>query len=224
MKKKLLLLLLIANSVLVIAQTGIQGVVRNTTTGDGIADVQVVLKKNNVFVLTNEKGEFTFNELQAGSDVLEIVHPVYVAKPLQVTIAANRISNIGIIRVRDDQSVAREVAQDIANVVTIDAEMGAGDETTGSATRGTALSARGDVYSSATSFTFSAMRFRTRGYDNSYENTYLNGVNFNALARGMFNYSMLGGLNDAMRNKDVNRGMSPTAYSFIWKCSWSYQY
>ena len=39
MKKKLLLLLLIANSVLVIAQTGIQGVVRNTTTGDGIADV-----------------------------------------------------------------------------------------------------------------------------------------------------------------------------------------
>ncbi|NLK93035.1 MAG: TonB-dependent receptor [Bacteroidales bacterium] len=214
MKKKLLLLLLIANSVLVIAQTGIQGVVRNTTTGDGIADVQVVLKKNNVFVLTNEKGEFTFNELQAGSDVLEIVHPVYVAKPLQITIAANRISNIGIIRVRDDQSVVREVAQDIANVITLDSELATGDETTGSATRGTALSARGDVYAAATNYTFSAMRFRTRGYDNTYENTYINGVNFNSLPRGMFNYSMLGGLNDAMRNKDVNRGLSPTAYSY----------
>lgn len=214
MKKKILLLLLIANSVLVIAQTGIQGVVRNTTTGDGIADVQVVLKKNNVFVLTNEKGEFTFNELQAGSDVLEIVHPVYVAKPLQITIAANRISNIGIIRVRDDQSVVREVAQDIANVITLDSELATGDETTGSATRGTALSARGDVYAAATNYTFSAMRFRTRGYDNTYENTYINGVNFNSLPRGMFNYSMLGGLNDAMRNKDVNRGLSPTAYSY----------
>ena len=206
--------MLIANSMLVLAQTGLQGVVRNNTTGDGVADLQVLLKKNNVFVFTNENGEFSFENLQPGSDVLEIVHPVYVAKPLQVTIAANRISNIGIIRVRDDQSVAREVAQDIANVVTIDAEMGAGDETTGSATRGTALSARGDVYSSATSFTFSAMRFRTRGYDNTYETTYINGVNFNALARGNFNYSMLGGLNDAMRNKDVNQALSPSSYSY----------
>ncbi|MBP6230829.1 MAG: carboxypeptidase regulatory-like domain-containing protein, partial [Paludibacteraceae bacterium] len=214
MKKLLLLMLLIANGILAVAQTGIQGVVRNATTGDGIPNVQIIVKKQNVVAFTDELGEFKITELQAGSDVLEIVHPVYSAKALQIIITANRVTPIGIIRVRDEQTVVREVAQDVANVITLDAEMGSSEENTGASARGTSLSARGDVYASAASYTFGAMRFRPRGYDNTYETTYINGVNFNALARGNFNYSMLGGLNDAMRNKDVNQGLSPSSYSY----------
>ena len=214
MRKFLCVAILVMGVIFSYAQTGIQGVVRNASTGEGVPDVQVMLKKQAVFTFTDELGMFVITDIQAGTDILEIVHPTYSARPLQITIINNRITPVGIIRVRDEQNVVREVAQDVANVVTLDSEMGSVEENTGSAVRGTALTARGDVYSSAASFSFGAMRFRTRGYDNTYETTYINGVNFNALARGVFNYSMLGGLNDAMRNKDVNEGMNPVSYSY----------
>ena len=73
---------------------------------------------------------------------------------------------------------------------------------------------RGDVYLSQTSFSFSPMRFRLRGYEQEFESTYINGVHFNTLDRGGFNYSSLGGLNDAMRNKDIVVGLESNSFSY----------
>ena len=58
------------------------------------------------------------------------------------------------------------------------------------------------------------MRFRTRGYENKYESTYINGVSFKDAERGGFNYSSLGGLNNAFRSKDLSYGLSPNSFSF----------
>lgn len=76
------------------------------------------------------------------------------------------------------------------------------------------LSSKGDAYSSQANFSFSPMRFRMRGYSQEYESTYINGISFNGLERGNFNYSSLGGLNYATRNKEVNRAMESTSFSF----------
>ena len=67
-----------------------------------------------------------------------------------------------------------------------------------------------DPYLSAVGFTWSAMRFRVRALDNIYANSYLNGLSFNDLETGRFNYSLLGGLNDATRNKE---GVSASEYN-----------
>ena len=71
-----------------------------------------------------------------------------------------------------------------------------------------------DPYLSATSYTFSPMRFSLRGYDQRDHATSINGKDFTDSERGRFNYSGIGGLNNATRNKDVVNGLEMTGYSF----------
>lgn len=59
-----------------------------------------------------------------------------------------------------------------------------------------------DPYQSEVGFLFSPMRFKVRGYDNMYGNTYLNGVLMNDVETGRFSYGMIGGMNDVVRNKE----------------------
>ncbi|MDR1543218.1 MAG: hypothetical protein LBS50_02170 [Prevotellaceae bacterium] len=76
------------------------------------------------------------------------------------------------------------------------------------------LSSKVDVYYSQTAFSLSPARFRLRGYNNEYQKTYINGIYFNGLERGNFNFSSLGGLNYATRNKEITRGMESNGYTF----------
>ncbi|MBR0036787.1 MAG: TonB-dependent receptor [Bacteroidales bacterium] len=63
-------------------------------------------------------------------------------------------------------------------------------------------SSSNDPYRSEVGFLWSAMRFRLRALDNMYATSYLNGLLFNDLEMGRFNYSLVGGMNDATRNKE----------------------
>lgn len=78
------------------------------------------------------------------------------------------------------------------------------------------LVSKGDVFSSTASYSFSPVRFRLRGYSNymPYESTYINGINFNEQERGRFNYSAIGGLNDASRNKESASALEGSSFSF----------
>ena len=76
------------------------------------------------------------------------------------------------------------------------------------------MTSSNDVYISNTSFNFSSMRFRLRGYENRYSSVYINGVNFNDPQRGNFSYGIIGGLNDATRSKDNTNWYVPSTYSF----------
>lgn len=62
--------------------------------------------------------------------------------------------------------------------------------------------AASDPYQSEVGYRFSAMRFRTRAYDNMYNHVYMNGLMLNDLELGRFSYSMIGGMNDATRNQE----------------------
>lgn len=59
-----------------------------------------------------------------------------------------------------------------------------------------------DYFLSEVGYLFSSMRFRVRAYENQYNNVYANGVLLNDAERGNFSYGMIGGLNDATRNKE----------------------
>ncbi len=64
------------------------------------------------------------------------------------------------------------------------------------------ISSNDDYFLSEVGYRFSAMRFRIRGYESQYNNVYANGVMLNDAERGQFSYGMIGGLNDATRNKE----------------------
>lgn len=59
-----------------------------------------------------------------------------------------------------------------------------------------------DPYLSEVGYAFSAMRFKVRALDNQYNQTYINGLQMFDTESGRFNYSSVGGLNDATRNKE----------------------
>jgi len=77
-----------------------------------------------------------------------------------------------------------------------------------------ALASANDVFTANAGYAFSAMRFRIRGYQNNYTQMSLNGVTLNDLERGVFSYSMLGGLNDVVRNSEDISGISAIDYGF----------
>ncbi len=77
-----------------------------------------------------------------------------------------------------------------------------------------ALASANDVFAANAGFAFSAMRFRIRGYQNNYTQMSLNGITLNDLERGVFSYSMLGGLNDAVRNSEDVSAVSAIDYGF----------
>lgn len=59
-----------------------------------------------------------------------------------------------------------------------------------------------DYFLSEVGYLFSPMRFRIRAYENMYNGVYANGVQLNDAERGSFSYGMIGGLNDATRNRE----------------------
>lgn len=76
------------------------------------------------------------------------------------------------------------------------------------------ISANDDVYLSNVGYLFSAMRFRVRGYDSRYNNVYINGIRFNDVETGRFSYGLIGGLNDATRNKEGIAGFEQNRFSY----------
>lgn len=76
------------------------------------------------------------------------------------------------------------------------------------------MSSRDDAYLSTAGYSFSPMRFRVRGYDSQYYDNYLNGLRFNDAETGRFSYGLIGGLNDATRNKDGARAFEPNIFGF----------
>lgn len=72
------------------------------------------------------------------------------------------------------------------------------------------VSANSDPYLAEVGYLFSPMRFKVRAYDNMYSQTYMNGLMLNDTETGRFSYGLIGGLNDATRNKD---GVEPFDYN-----------
>lgn len=193
----------------VYAQTKLTGVVKVAGTETPLQGVKVSLMQQNLSSQTNAKGEFTLSYIEAGDEELNLSKDGFFTQIKLINIKKSVTNDLGVIfLIADTQSdVKSDVIMQINESELDDAENSSGR---GSATM---LNSK-DVYTNKTSYAFSPMRFNVRGYEQSYESTYINGVNFNGLERGGFNYSMLGGLSDATKIKDEFDGIQPNSYSF----------
>jgi len=209
--RKLLQLLFVSllTSVSLFAQTSVKGVVLISGTENPLPGVKITLLQQNISTQTNAKGEFTLSYIEAGDDELSISRQGYFTQIKLIKINADKENDLGTFELKVD--VQEEVKQDM--IIQLSESQISEDEGRSQSTSAT-LSSKGDIYLSQTSYSFSPMRFRTRGYDNNYESTYVNGVHFIDAERGGFNYSSLGGLNNAFRNKDITYGYSPNNYAF----------
>lgn len=76
------------------------------------------------------------------------------------------------------------------------------------------LTAGRDPFFNAASFNWSGARFRVRGYDNDNNTTYMNGLPMDNLDNGYTPFGLWGGLNNVMRNRDLNIGLRYNTFAF----------
>lgn len=152
-------------------------------------------------------GTFTLSALSGGQYQILFMHPGYNPHSLEINLADDEIKDLGDVFLTSQTVVEGEIP-------TIDFQ---GSEEEGDIAAQNIVGLMGasqDIYLSESAFKFSAARFAVRGLENSYTQTYINGINFNDQVRGRFNYSMIGGLNDAVRNKDITNGTAPSRFGF----------
>lgn len=76
------------------------------------------------------------------------------------------------------------------------------------------LQSSSDIYFNTAGYTFGQARFQIRGYENKYNQLLMNGISLNDAETGQIYYSQWGGLNDALRNKELNEGLGFSENSF----------
>ncbi len=212
MRLKLFLLLLLTAVIPSLAQTtGVAGTVVDSNTGVPVSGATVMLDNQGLQATTDPSGEFRISTAKAGDDLLVIVAYGYQDVTMNVNIVNGVVDNLGIIKMLD--SNLNTVFYEDQNDMLFDQNLLEDEE--GSAQSIAALTgANDDVYYNAASYDFQPMRFRIRGYDSKYNETYVNGINFNDLARGRFNYSTLGGMNRAFRDRTAALGLGAAAFGF----------
>ncbi len=190
------------------SQTVLKGTVITSDTNKPLPGVRVTLMNQNISTQTNAEGEFSFSYIESGNEELSITRNGYITQIKLISIKPDNTNDVGTLIMKPD--LQTDIKQDV--VLQLSESQLIDDDSRIQNISG-ALNSK-DVYTSQTSFSFSPMRFQMRGYDNTYETTYINGVHFNSLERGVFNYSGLGGLNDAMRNREEVNGLGANTFSY----------
>ncbi len=76
------------------------------------------------------------------------------------------------------------------------------------------LSAGRDPFISAASFNWGITRFKIRGYDYDFFETYVNGVPTDYIDNGFSSYNLWSGLNDVTRNRENSIGLNVSTFAF----------
>ena len=193
----------------VIAQNGIvTGKIADVNTKMPLSDVTIRIAEDLQFEDSSlSDGSFSFELSMERDYSLNFSKEGYEIYFLKVAFPKGGVIDLGTVEMEPFSVVNDE----IPTVMLLDSE---DDSDFASQNIISQMGSAADVYISKTSFYFGAVRFHVRGLDNEYNQTYINGVNFNDQIRGRFNYSMLGGLNDVTRNKDLAINTTPSSFGF----------
>ena len=216
MRLKLFLLMALFATLQLLAQnTGVQGVVVDAKSGLPVAGATVMLDIQGNAATTGPNGEFLIDDALQGNDELLILCYGYKDWTQAVTIIGNIVENMGTIQIEPVSFESAEVLEyrnAVADMALSESQL---EDEEGNTQEVALLSGATDnPFYQASSYTFSTMRFRIRGYENNKTETYINSIPFNDGVRFAFNYSMTGGLNQAFKNKTIGMGLEDNSYGF----------
>lgn len=111
----------------------------------------------------------------------------------------------------DSLNTVKEEMLDDANFTFTESQLGENDDVTSDVIK---INSASNIYQNQISWAWSGIWFKYRALDNAYNDIYMNGVQVNNPETGRFSYSTIGGMNDAMRNKDDVGVFEGNNYSF----------
>ena len=191
------------------AQTSLKGRVIDQATQAPLVGAKVTLAGQNIATTTNAAGEFTLVYLEAMDEEVVIEADGYIATVELVSLQKDQVNQM------DPTPLQQDIVAQTQNEILLNlTEEEMNDDEGRSQAQASSSSASTDVFNSMTSFAWSTARYRNRGYYSSTENYYIEGLNFNSAERGQFNYSAMGGLNEASRYKEVLNPIEATNFTF----------
>jgi len=191
-------------------QTTIQGTVRDTRTDKPVANTTVFFLLKTT--LTNESGRFIFKTPRLEQDVVLVFEKNgYETKTIHFQLSGQNEIDIGIIPLRPQEDIDQMMSEDFVPTVTFEGGQSVG---TGAESLSGLLAASPDAFISTAAYHFAAARFRLRGYDSRNTGVLLNGVPLNDPGSGMLSWYSWAGLNDVLRNRRSEVGLSPSAFAF----------
>lgn len=176
--------------------------------GNPIAGAKVTLGNQNISTTTNANGEYQFYLIEAGDEELIVEADGYISDIQLVSLTEG---NNAVEPMKLHQDIATQAKEEILLNLS-DSEM-SDDEGKGQE-QSSAASSSVDEFNKLTSYAWSSARYRNRGYSQNYESNYIMGINFMSAERGSFNFSAMGGLNDASRYKETTQGIEANDFSF----------
>ena len=209
MKHFLSLMCALVISLAAVAQTSLKGRVINEATQEPVVGAKITLAVQDISTTTNASGEFSLLYLEAVDEEVVIEADGYMAALELIHLNADQVNEMEPIRLNLD--LVSQTKDEILLNLTEEDMM---DDEGRSQSQASTSSASNDVFNSSTSFAWSTARYRNRGYQSYEESYYIEGLNFNSMERGQFNYSAMGGLNDASRYKEVLNPMEATNFTF----------
>lgn len=194
------------------APTGVKGIVVDGSTGRPVGDANLLLNDQGIMVTSDADGHFSISNAQSGTDVLQVIAFGFDDLYVDVDIIRDIVKNIGELKLTVSGYDGAALNSDS---FIFDEDQIADDESA-SQSVGTIQGATDDLFYQAASYQFNGtMRYRVRGLDSNWQAGYINGVKYNDLMRGAFNFSGLGGMtSSAFRNKEVEIGQQSSAYGF----------
>ena len=213
MRQRLFILVLLSAlwPALLASAATVVGVVVNGSTGSPLNGAYVSVGADGTRVTTNFNGQFRLETADNTDAYIVVSCDGYQSAGIETAIGAGTV-NVGEIRLTQD-NIGEDFYGDAADLIFDEAVL---DDDEGSAQSISALTGANDnIYYNTASYNFGPMYFRYRGYYSQYQSVYINGIKFNDLIRGRFNFSTLMGMTSrAFRNKTTAVGMDAANYGF----------
>ncbi|MBP6334102.1 MAG: TonB-dependent receptor, partial [Bacteroidia bacterium] len=208
LRKLLFLFLTLSIPLISFAQTGtLSGVVKDEQSRP-VRNAKVLVKPGGLITQTDSTGAFSISNVPFGTIELEVTSEQI--NQHNQSIEFNKPEMTVAVPVHDKLADQTSGAESVPTVSMSEDEMRDG---TGSNVS-SVLSASRDAFNQASSFVFSAARFRVRGYEDDNFLTLMNGIPVNDLVNGRNLYASFSGLNDVVRNREYINGLAPAAYSY----------
>ncbi len=186
-----------------------EGSIIDATNAQPVIGAVVEIMNTDQQAITNASGVYRFYDLEAGEYNLRIRSGGYTEQSQQIQISPENttIQTFSLESSGEEKTVYGGL--DI-NVIS-EAQL---DQVEDDSQVSSLLTAGRDPFNNAAAFNMQAARFRVRGLDLAYNQTFLNGVPFNDLDDGRAFWAVWGGLNDVFRRRESMEGLRTSNFSF----------
>ena len=188
-------------------QSSIKGIVQDAGNQAGVAGVLVEVQGTDFYAQTNSSGNFQINNIPYGKFTIQFSAEGYILQTKSIS-TQDGVNDIGTILLIIDGGGNPDAEDIIPTLMLSDEDIESGSSGTQSISG--VLNASRDVFSSKVAFAWGASRFRVRGYNSDNTQVFMNNIPMNDLESGRPTWWSWSGLNDVMRNRDSELGLSPS--------------